>query len=216
MNNPQARIDSMRTHFAAIRSPFLITAALGLWTLAGCGNVGKNPLWSQVDSKQAENNQLKVEVQKLQQENENYRKQVETLAGMDKAVRMEAMNTLDRMEIAKRTGLLDENKDGKKDTLVVYLKPYDTHGDPIKMAGRARIELWDLNAPADKARLGEWDIQPEELAKLWSSTFLTSYYRLRFDVAKLVEGKDKELTVKAEFTDYVSGRVLREQATIKP
>ncbi|NLH16728.1 MAG: hypothetical protein GX455_09120, partial [Phycisphaerae bacterium] len=117
---------------------------------------------------------------------------------------------------AKRTGFLDEDKDGKKESLVVYLKPYDTHGDPIKMAGRVRIELWDLNAATDKAKLAEWDIQPEELSKLWSSTFLTSYYRLKFDVAKLIEGRTKELTVKAEFTDYVSGRVLREQATIKP
>ncbi len=206
----------MRTNLAAIRSPYLITAALGLWALAGCGDIGKSPLWSQLEAKQTENTQLKTEVQKLQQENEAYHKQVETLSGMDKTARMEALNTLDRMEIAKRTGLMDENKDGKKETLVVYLKPYDTHGDPIKMAGRARIELWDLNAPADKARLGEWDIQPEELAKMWSSTFLTSYYRLKFDVAKLIEGCDKDLTVKAEFTDYVSGRVLREQATIKP
>jgi outer membrane murein-binding lipoprotein Lpp len=205
----------MRTNLAAIRSTLLIAACV--CALAGCSiSVGKDPLWPQVDAKQAENNQLRAEVQKLQQENDAYRKQVETLSGMDKTARMEAMNTLERMEIAKRTGLMDENKDGKKDTLVVYLKPYDTHGDPIKMAGRARIELWDLNTPAEKAKLAEWDIQPEELAKLWSSTFLTSYYRLRFDVAKLVEGCDKELTVKAEFTDFVSGRVLREQATIKP
>ena len=192
-------------------------AALAILALAGCSvSVGKSPLWGQIDDKQAQINQLKTENQKLQQDNEAYRMQVETLSGLDKTARMEAMNTLERMEIAKRTGLLDENKDSKKDTLVVYLKPYDTHGDPIKMAGRARIELWDLNAPADKARLGAWDIQPEELAKMWSSTFLTSYYRLRFDVAKLVEGCDKELTVKAEFTDFVSGRVLREQATIQP
>jgi hypothetical protein len=204
----------MRTQLAAIRSTLLIAACV--WALAGCSDIGKSPLWSQLDTKQTENNQLKAEIQKLQQENENYRKQVETLSGLDKSARMEAMNTLDRMEIAKRTGLMDENKDGKKETLVVYLKPYDTHGDPIKMAGRARIELWDLNAPADSARLGAWDIQPEELAKLWSSTFLTSYYRLKFDVAKLIEGKNKELTVKAEFTDFVSGRVLREQATIQP
>ncbi len=205
----------MRTKLAAIRSPLLMAACV--CSLAGCSvNVGKSPLWGQIDDKQAQINQLKTENQKLQQENENYHKQVETLSVLDKTARMEAMNTLERMEIAKRTGLMDENKDGKKDTLVVYLKPYDTHGDPIKMAGRARIELWDLNAPADKAKLGEWDIQPEELAKMWSSTFLTSYYRLRYDVAKLVEGHEKELTVKAEFTDFVSGRVLREQATIKP
>jgi hypothetical protein len=207
----------MRTNLAAIRSTLLITAALAILALAGCSvSVGKDPLWGQIDDKQAQINQLKTENQKLQEENENYHKQVETLSALDKTARLEAMNTLDRMEIAKRTGLLDENKDGKKETLVVYLKPYDTHGDPIKMAGRARIELWDLNAAAEKAKLAEWDIQPEELAKLWSSTFLTSYYRLKFDVAKLIEGHTKELTVKAEFTDYVSGRVLREQATIQP
>jgi hypothetical protein len=205
----------MRTKLAAIRSPLLIAACL--FAPAGCSvSVGKSPLWGQIDDKQAQINQLKTENQKLQQENENYHKQVETLSGLDNTVRMEAMNTLDRMEIAKRSGLMDENKDGKKETLVVYLKPFDTHGDPIKMAGRARIELWDLNTPAEKAKLAEWDIQPEELAKMWSSTFLTSYYRLRFDVGTLIEGHTKELTVKAEFTDFVSGRVLREQVTIKP
>ena len=207
----------MRTNLAAIRSPYLITTALCLWALAGCGRCRQETRCGRRSTpSRRKTTNSKADVQKLQQENETYRKQVETLSGLDKTARMEAMNTLDRMEIAKRSALMDENKDGKKETLIVYLKPYDTHGDPIKMAGRARIELWDLNAPADKARLGAWDIQPEELAKMWSSTFLTSYYRLRFDVAKLVEGKDKELTVKAEFTDFVSGRVLREQATIKP
>lgn len=185
--------------------------------LIGCSiSVGKDPLWPQVDAKQAQINQLKAENEKLKQENENYIQQVQTLSSLDKSARLEAMNTLDRMEIAKRTGLMDENKDGKKETLIVYLKPYDTHGDPIKMAGHVRIELWDLNAAADKAKLAEWDIQAEELSKLWSSTFLTSYYRLKFDVAKLIEGRTKELTVKAEFTDYVSGRVLRDQAIIQP
>jgi hypothetical protein len=205
----------MRNTIAVIRSTLLIAACL--CAPVGCSiSVGKDPLWGQIDDKQAQINQLKAQNEKLQEENENYHKQVQTLSELDKSARLEAMNTLDRMEIAKRTGLMDENKDGKKDTLVVYLKPFDTHGDPIKMAGRVRVELWDLNAAAEKAKLAEWDIQPEELAKLWSSTFLTSYYRLRFDVAKLIEGHQKELTVNAEFTDYVSGRVLREQATIKP
>jgi hypothetical protein len=205
----------MRTSLSALRSTLLTAACL--CALAGCSiSVGKDPLWPQVDAKQAENNQLKAEVQKLQQENEKYRQQIETLSAVDKSVRLEAMNTLERVEIAKRTGLMDENNDGMKETLVVYLKPYDTHGDPIKMAGRVKIELWDLNAAADKAKLAEWDFKPEELSKLWSSTFLTSYYRFKFDVGKLIEGRTKELTVKAEFTDLVSGRVLREQAIIQP
>lgn len=205
----------MRIQSATIRSTLLIAACV--FALAGCTlSIGKDPLWPQVDAKQAQINQLKAENEKLKQENENYLQQVETLSALDKSARLEAMNTLDRMEIAKRTGFLDEDKDGRKESLVVYLKPYDTHGDPIKMAGQVRIELWDLNAANDKAKLAEWDIQPEELSKLWSSTFLTSYYRFKFDVAKLLEGKDKELTVKAEFTDFVSGRVLRQQAIIQP
>ncbi|NLH17948.1 MAG: hypothetical protein GX455_15335, partial [Phycisphaerae bacterium] len=135
----------MRTKSATIRSTLLITAVLSV--LAGCSiSVGKDPLWPQVDAKQAQINQLKSDNEKLQQENEKYRQQVQTLSALDKTARLEAMNTLDRMEIAKRTGFLDEDKDGKKESLVVYLKPYDTHGDPIKMAGRVRIELWDLNA----------------------------------------------------------------------
>ncbi len=208
----------MRNTAAAIRSIILTATFYALMTLciAGCGDIGKNPLWQQVDSKQEETNRLQLQVQQLQQENEDYRKRLETLSKMDKETRLEAINTLDRIEIAKRSGLTDENSDGKKDTLIIYLKPFDTHGDPIKFTGKVRVELWDLNSAADKAMLYGWDIAPEQLAKMWSSTFLTSYYRLRFEVADKIAGRDKELTVKVEFTDFVSGRVLREQAIVQP
>jgi hypothetical protein len=89
-------------------------------------------------------------------------------------------------------------------------------GDCIKAAGAVKIELWNLNAKPAEALLSSWEIEPEKLKKRWSGSLLTSYYKLQFDVSSILGSKEKELTLKAEFTDYLTGKILRAQRVIKP
>ncbi len=140
---------------------------------------------------------------------------METLSALGPDVRLEVLGRLESIEISGRSGLYDKDKDGTKETLVVYVRTIDDAGDAIKAVGSVEVQLWDLEAQ-DNARLAQWQIKPEELKRLWSSTVMTSYFRLTFDVSELLRDNEKELTVKVTFTDYITGNILRKQRVIQP
>ena len=86
----------------------------------------------------------------------------------------------------------------------------------IKVAGTVDVQLWDLNKADNQAMLGQWRIEPGKLKKLWFATMLGTNYRLTFGVADIIGDTEAPLTVKATFTDYLTGRVYEEQKVIKP
>jgi hypothetical protein len=147
-------------------------------------------------------------------ENKQLKEQLETLMGIDKPARIEALSTLASIELTNRSGLYDKNNDGKKEMLIVYLKPIDDMGDVVKAAGEVEIQLWNLNAKPQESLLKEWAIEPKELKKDWSGSLLTCYYKMPFDVNSVLTGKEKDLTLKAQFTDYLTGKVLKAQSVI--
>jgi cell division protein FtsB len=207
---------------------------LSLLLICGCQEKAKTPKSKGskqlVGVKSAEQSEvtLKRENEKLKAENKQLKEQLETLMGIDKPARLEAISAVSSIELTNRCGIYDKDSNdtgnsprgdrvatGKK-TLVVYLRPIDDMGDCIKAAGAVKIELWNLNAKPAEALLSSWEIEPEKLKKRWSGSLLTSYYKLQFDVSSILGSKEKELTLKAEFTDYLTGKILRAQRVIKP
>jgi len=189
-----------------------VTAACLLTT--GCGTVDRGPLWEEIAGLQAERDALRQRADALQTENERLTRQVDTLASIDSPIRLEALDTVRQIEIARRSGLVDTDRDGARETLIVYLRTIDEAGDAVKMTGQVNVQLWDLNAPEAEAMLGNWDVSPDELTGLWTSTFLTSYYRLAFNIAHIDMTGRRDLTIRVTFTDYLTGRKLRQQAVI--
>jgi hypothetical protein len=181
--------------------------------------VGTKPAVSEVT--------LKRENEKLKEQNQQLKEQLETLMGINKPARIEAVSAVSSIELTNRCGIYDKssavrrpqaedsNDTGKKKILVVYLRPIDDMGDVLKAAGAVKIELWNLNAKPSESLLKSWQIEPKDLKKNWSGSLLTSYYKLRFDVDSILTGKEKELTLKVEFTDYLTGKILKEQRVIK-
>ncbi len=193
----------------------LVVAALAVCALVlGCDG-GTEKLFDQIKLLAEERTELKLQVEKLQGENAELTKRAETLSALGPAVRLDVLGRLASIEISGRSGLYDKDKDGTKESLVVYVRTIDDAGDAIKAVGSVEVQLWDLEAQ-DDARLAQWRIKPEELKRLWSSTVMTSYYRLTFDVSKLLGDNEKELTVKVTFTDYITGNILRKQKVIQP
>lgn len=219
---------------------------LSLLLICGCQEKAKTPKSKGskqlvgVKSEQSEVT-LKRENEKLKAENKQLKEQLETLMGIDKPARLEAISAVSSIELTNRCGIYekanppkgevspqaeDSNDTGNsprgdrvatgKKTLVVYLRPIDDMGDCFKAAGAVKIELWNLNAKPAEALLSSWLIEPEKLKKRWSGSLLTSYYKLQFDVSSILGSKEKELTLKAEFTDYLTGKILRAQRVIKP
>ena len=164
---------------------------------------------------------FKRENEQLKEQNKQLQEQLDTLTGINRTARVEAISTISSIELTSRCGIYDKksedsNSTAKKKMLIVYLRPIDDMGDCIKAAGALKIALWNLDAHPDKALLKSWEIEPKDLRKKWSGSLLTSYYKLPFDVNSILTGKEKELTLRAEFTDYLTGKVLKAQQVVKP
>ncbi len=182
---------------------------------AGCETAdSKLQLQQQIDELKLETTELFRQVTQAESENQQLQQQLRTLA----AVRSKdaALYNLQTVKVTRYTNLYDKDNDGKKEKLIVYLQPIDEDGDIIKATGAVDVQLWDLDKPAGQALLGTWHVKPDQLKKLWFATVVTTNYRLTFDVADIIEDSGRALTVKVTFTDYLSGKVFKEQKLIKP
>ncbi len=200
---------------SAIKYRFVVAALAVCAFVLGCDGGADKSVFDQIKLLSEEKTELKLQVEKLQGANDELTKRVETLTSIGPEIRLAVLGRLASVEISGRSGLYDKDKDGTKETLVVYVRTIDDAGDAIKAVGSVEVQLWDLEAE-DNARLAQWRIEPEELKRLWSSTVMTSYFRLTFDVGELLGDNEKELTVKVTFTDYITGNILRKQTVIKP
>ena len=179
---------------------------------AGCENASKKVVIEKENRRLlAENKQLTKNIEKLQAEKDQFAGQLNIVNQLGREVRLEAMPTLNKIELTSRSGLYDKDKNGSLETLRVYVRVVDSDGDAVKIPGSITIQLWNLNAEPDKALLRSWELGPEEIKKLWSGTFMTGYYRLRLDVSDLAVSNNDALTINAVFTDYLSGRIAKAQ-----
>jgi hypothetical protein len=201
---------------------FAATCALiacALITAAGCENTGTGGKASpsqQAGQLTEQKADLQKQLEQARTENERLKKQVEALSNLPVDKRADAVYHLQAVKIGRFTNLYDEDKDGTKEKLVVYVQPVDETGDVIKAAGAVEVQLWDLNKKESESLIGQWRIEPNEIKKLWFDSIAMTSYRLTFDVAGKVETLDKPLTVKVVFADYLSGRTFTEQFILRP
>ncbi|RKY06380.1 MAG: hypothetical protein DRP66_08910 [Planctomycetota bacterium] len=124
----------------------LVVAALAVCALVlGCDG-GTEKLFDQIKLLAEERTELKLQVEKLQGENAELTKRAETLSALGPAVRLDVLGRLASIEISGRSGLYDKDKDGTKESLVVYVRTIDDAGDAIKAVGSVEVQLWDLEA----------------------------------------------------------------------
>jgi hypothetical protein len=198
-----------------------------LITAFGCesaGTPGKQAAPTQVEQLTAQKAKLQSKLEEAQTENEQLKKQIESLSLLPGDKRAGAVYQLQAVKIGGYTNLYDEDKNGTKEKLIVYVRPADETGDIIKAAGAVDVQLWDLKKKESEALLAQWRVEPNELKRQWFHSILADNYRLTFDVAALVaesatqtaDKSDKPLTVKITFTDYLSGRTFTDQFIIRP
>jgi len=195
----------------------LYSALCLLSFVTGCEDVssGQTALAEQVDKLNLQNSQLQKQIEQAKAENEKLRERLHVLSGLPEKVKGENLYNLQSVRIGRYTDLYGDDKDGQKEKLIVYIQPIDEDGDIIKVAGAVDVQLWDLGKKEGQALLSEWHVGPEQLKKLWFATLMT-HYKLTFDVAdKISEFKDP-LTVKVTFTDYLTGKIFKEQKVIEP
>lgn len=157
---------------------------------------------------------LTGDVQQHQAEIEQLRAQIRSLSALPKD-RSDNPYEVMILRIAKISNFFDKDSDGRQEKLVVYVQPVDAEGDVVKAAGTVAVQLWNLNKPNGEALLGQWQVEPAALRKLWFNAFTTGY-RLTFDRPEGLETLSEPLTVKVTFTDYLTGETFRDQQVIEP
>jgi len=208
-----------KTHnerFEKVRTAIAILATCLLSLSTGCGEAsGRSPLQDEVKELRKQKSQLLNQAKLAEDRNTLLEDQIRVLSGLNSDVRLEHLNSLERVKIGRRTNIYDKDKDGKKEKLIVYVEPIDQQGDVVKTVGSVNVQLWDLNKQQNEALVGQWRIEVAELKKLWFATVVTSNYRLLFDISDKIDTIELPLTVKIVFTDYLSGRVFKEERVIK-
>ena len=193
-----------------------ILAGCLLVFVIGCeGTSRKVPSAERVRTLRQEKKQLTRQLEQSRTQNEQLKKQVQVLSGLPED-KLENLYDLQKIKLTRYTGFYDKDKDGKKEKLIVYIQPIDEDDDIVKATGAVDVQLWDLNREDGQALLGEWHVKPNELKELWFATILIINYRLTFDIADKIDNPEEALTVKVTFTDYLSGKIFKEQKVIKP
>ncbi|MBA7680796.1 hypothetical protein ES703_89117 [subsurface metagenome] len=204
-------INAIRYTLCAILAGCLLVIA------AGCENAGRKlSLTEEINTLRREKKVLARQIEKSKLENKDLKKQIRVLSDLPPGVKTENLYRLQRIKITKYTDFYDKDKDGRKEKLIVYIQPLDEDGDIIKAVGAVDVRLQDPNKNKDQAPLGQWHVEPNQLKKLWLATFISTNYKLTFDVADKIEGLKEPLTVKVTFTDYLTGNVFNEEKKIRP
>ena len=204
-----------------VRSLLFVVTLISLAFVFGCDGqtAGKPTTAQQVQQLTAQKTDLQNQLEQTKTENDRLKKQAEAISKLPGDKRADAVYHLKSIKIDRFTNFYDKDKasgaTGKKN-LVVYVEPIDETGDAVKAGGAVEVQLWDLNKKENEARLAQWRVEPNELKTLWLSGMLSSSYRLSFDMAGIVDKLDKPLTVKVNFTDYLSGGTFTEQFIIRP
>ena len=212
------KVKSKKTKLNAIRyTLYAILAGCLLAVAAGCDNAGsRTSLAEEINTLRQERTQLTRQFEQSKSENEQLKEHIQVLSALPPEAKLENLDRLQRIKITGYTNLYDKDKDGRKEKLIVHIQPIDHDGDIIKAAGAVDVQFWDLNKDNGQALLAQWHFEPNELKKLWFAKFLSTSYRLTFDVADKVNLFEEPLTVKVTFTDYLTGKVFKEQKVIKP
>jgi hypothetical protein len=197
----------------------LVFSVFCLYFISGCENnkTQKNPLVERIELLTEEKDQLAWDLEQSTAENKQLKNQIKVLSDLPEEGRLDSLYNLQKIEIGKYTGFFDKDKDGKKEKLIVYIQPSDDEGDTIKAAGAVEVQLWNLNtAETENALLGQWQINPQEMKKLWFATMVKTNYRFTFDIADKVTNFEEPMTVKVTFIDYHTGKIFKEQMVIEP
>ena len=184
--------------------------------LGGCPLVAKDQLdrlQQDLEAERQESGRLEERNEGLQKEIIAQRKQIDSLLSLGPK-RLETIFHVASIRIGRYTGGIDSDGKEGHDGIKVYLKPIDQDGSTLKAAGDVTIQLYDLSADPKENLIGQYEWKAADISKKWSSGFMTYHYSF------LCEWKSRpprhgDVTVRAEFVDYLTGRHFTAQTVCK-
>ena len=184
----------------------LAAAAIGCNGAAPDGDVGR------LQKLEQENVKLRAEAGKLRETITAQGTQIETLQALGPK-RLDKLFYVTSIKLGRYTGGVDlDGKEGD-DGIRVYLIPQDADGHTLKAAGNVRVQLFDLAAEEKDRMIATYTFTVETIGKNWAGGFLTKHYK--FDCPWKTPPARAEITVRASFTDYLTGKDFTAQKLCK-
>jgi hypothetical protein len=128
--------------------------------------------------------------------------------------RLDRLYTVRRISLASGTGGASTDDKPGDDAVKVNVAPIDQYGSVLKAAGSVKVQVFDLAMPQAGNLLAECDYDPNAAAKNWSSGLFSSYYSFTLPLPAEPLAHS-ELTVRVEFTEYLTGKTFTAQQVIK-
>ncbi len=165
-----------------------------------------------------ENDTLRAENLKLNREVEELNKQMELRLGEIKALRAQASDKqaikeatppiLVKLTFERYSGALDTDSDKKDDLVRIYLQPLDQHGRVLPVAGRLKMQIVAILADAPPSLLTERTYEPDEFDAAYRTSFMSYHYTIDLPLPESIDPEITSVTVKAFFTDAITGNEL--------
>lgn len=191
----------------------LILQLACLVAATGCGDPCEQKLQALRDEViEAEDRIERLQEEKRQQSSslQSQEKLIQRLRGLSDA-RMSNLFTVQSIELGDYTTGVNLDDTPGDDGVRVRMVPIDASGSPLKAAGSVKIQLYDL-AQEDEPLVGKCSFGVEGIGDYWSSHFGTYHYRFECAFSRLPA--HEKITVRAEFTDYLTGTVHHAQKVI--
>jgi hypothetical protein len=191
-----------------------IVSLLAVLCLTGCGP--KNFV-NENDKLREENLKLKQEVGELNEQMELRLGEIEALRAKsagERAIKDADPPVLAKIEFGKYTGAFDTNDDGRDDLVRIYLTPLDHQGRMFPVAGRLKLQAVALKDDAPPALLATRTYEPAEFDDAYRANFTGYHYTLELKLPESLDPTITSATVKATFTEAVTGLVLSHEQII--
>ncbi|MFA5864960.1 MAG: hypothetical protein WC975_09775 [Phycisphaerae bacterium] len=184
----------------------LVVVSLAYGVVSGCATSGQGA--KRLVEYQNQILQLKSENQKLTQQivvdNQTIATQNQQIANLQRLgpERFAKLTRVASIQLDRVTGGYHEGAHAYDDGVVIYLQPFDGSGQAIKAAGSVRVRLFELTG--EPRLVGEVNIRPDELEKMWISRFWTNHYAIRCPFSK--RPNSAHITVHVDFMELLTGK----------
>jgi len=151
-----------------------------LLACAGCRHANQEILESELRTKEIQYRELLDEHEKTEHHTKALQQEIEAIRKGSKLSPEEASQTfnLKRIALGRLTGGQDTDKKSGDDALVLVIEPRDGSDHIIKSPGRLRVWALEITPQGVKKPFTAWDVSPDELARTWTSSLLSSGYVL--------------------------------------